>query len=202
MPCLYHASTAPLPCPYCAPALPLPRLFRARGVAVLNLEYKPMIPYPLLGQVVVVSDHTWATYPTVRRCLTSPAQAKAPPIPPPPIAPPKTPPPSPPPPPREAFGQQVLGGGGSWRPNPRSRPPPVPCLYHASTAPLPCPYRAPALPLPRLFRARGVAVLNLDHPPPPSRPPKVFEPVFLQCEILQKSAGAKGTEFFFGLLRV
>ena len=35
-------------------------------------------------------------------------------------------------------------------------------------------------------------------PPPTSRPPKVFELVFLQCEILGKSAGAKGTaEFFF-----
>ena len=44
--------------------------------------------------------------------------------------------------------------------------------------------------------------LFASNPPPPSRPPKVFEPVFLQFEISRKSAGTKGAEFFFfGVLR-
>ena len=39
-------------------------------------------------------------------------------------------------------------------------------------------------------------------PPPPSRPPQVFELVFLQFEILRKIADAKGAEkFVFGRLR-
>ena len=37
-------------------------------------------------------------------------------------------------------------------------------------------------------------------PPPPIQTPEVFELVFLQIEIFGKSAGAKGAEFFFGLL--
>ena len=36
------------------------------------------------------------------------------------------------------------------------------------------------------------------HPcPPPPDPPKVFEPVFLQFEILGERVGAEGTEIFF-----
>ena len=38
-------------------------------------------------------------------------------------------------------------------------------------------------------------------PPPPDPPPKVFEPVFLQFEILGERVGAKGAETFFPLLR-
>ena len=34
-------------------------------------------------------------------------------------------------------------------------------------------------------------------PPSPSRPPKVFEPVFLQFEILEKTTGAIGARNFF-----
>ena len=42
-----------------------------------------------------------------------------------------------------------------------------------------------------LFKSRTPTI-------PPSRPPKVFEPVFLQFEILGESAGAKRAKFFFG----
>ena len=39
-------------------------------------------------------------------------------------------------------------------------------------------------------------------PLPPSRPPKVFQPVFLQLEILGERVSAKGAEnFFLALLR-
>ena len=37
----------------------------------------------------------------------------------------------------------------------------------------------------------------MPSPPSPSRPPKVFEPVFLQFDILGESVGAKGAENFF-----
>ena len=37
--------------------------------------------------------------------------------------------------------------------------------------------------------------------PPPSRPPKIFEPVFLQIEILGKMGGAIGAEHFFAAMR-
>ena len=47
---------------------------------------------------------------------------------------------------------------------------------------------------------RGAACSNSKPqpaPPPPSDPPKVFEPVFLQFEILGERVGAKGAEIFF-----
>ena len=48
---------------------------------------------------------------------------------------------------------------------------------------------------------RGGGCLNTPPPPPSLDPPKVFEPVFLQSEILGEKAGTKGDEFSFGLLR-
>ena len=45
---------------------------------------------------------------------------------------------------------------------------------------------------------RGTACSN-SRPPPPPDPPKVFEPVFLQFEILGERVGAKGAEIFFFL---
>ena len=45
---------------------------------------------------------------------------------------------------------------------------------------------------------KGGSLFEFSTPPPlPSRPPKVFEPVFLQFQILGESVGAKGTEIFF-----
>ena len=45
---------------------------------------------------------------------------------------------------------------------------------------------------------RGVTGSNPDSPPPPpSRSPTVFEPVFVQFEILGKVTGAAGAEEFF-----
>ena len=38
-------------------------------------------------------------------------------------------------------------------------------------------------------------------PPPPSRPPKVFEPVFLQIDILGEVLALKAPKKIFGLLR-
>ena len=49
--------------------------------------------------------------------------------------------------------------------------------------------------------AKGGGLFESDPNPPPPRPPKVFEPAFLQIEILGESVGAEGAEkFFFGLL--
>ena len=50
------------------------------------------------------------------------------------------------------------------------------------------------------FGTRGAACSNSRPKPPPPLPPdppKVFEPVFLQFEILEERVGAKGTEIFF-----
>ena len=71
---------------------------------------KLMIPYPLLWEGAV-RTHTWAAYPTVRRCPTPP---------PPrgtalPGAPPRTPPPSQNPPPPRGL-RPTVSWGGSWRP--------------------------------------------------------------------------------------
>ena len=44
---------------------------------------------------------------------------------------------------------------------------------------------------------RGRPVLIPDPPPPPPDPPKVFEPVSLQFEILGERVGTKGAEIFF-----
>ena len=47
-----------------------------------------------------------------------------------------------------------------------------------------------------------VQIQTPDPPPLPIQALKVFEPVFLQFEILGKTVGAKGARlFFFGLLR-
>ena len=48
--------------------------------------------------------------------------------------------------------------------------------------------------------ARGAVCSNSRPQPPPPlllRPPKVFEPVFIQIEILLESVGTEGAEFFF-----
>ena len=58
--------------------------------------------------------------------------------------------------------------------------------------------RLPQCSLATWVLSRGAACSN-SRPPLP-RPPKVFEPVFLQIEILGESVGAKGAEIFFGLL--
>ena len=39
--------------------------------------------------------------------------------------------------------------------------------------------------------------VRISDPPPPPDPPKIFEPVLLQFEILGARVGAKGAEFFF-----
>ena len=39
--------------------------------------------------------------------------------------------------------------------------------------------------------------VRIPDPPPPPDPPKIFEPVFLQFEILGERVGAEGAEFFF-----
>ena len=44
--------------------------------------------------------------------------------------------------------------------------------------------------------AKGGSLFEFQTPPP--RPPKNFEPIFLQIEILGESVGAKGAENFFG----
>ena len=46
-------------------------------------------------------------------------------------------------------------------------------------------------------RAEGCGRFESKPPPPPSRPLKVFEPVFVQLEILGKVTGAAGAEEFF-----
>ena len=56
----------------------------------------------------------------------------------------------------------------------------------------------------RLKQHQGGVRIQTPSPlqtPPPSRPPKVFEPVLLQFAISRKSAGAEGAEKNFGLLR-
>ena len=47
--------------------------------------------------------------------------------------------------------------------------------------------------------SQGGSLFESSPPPPPSpsRPPEVFESVFLQFEILGKTAGAIGVGFFF-----
>ena len=49
--------------------------------------------------------------------------------------------------------------------------------------------------------ARTVRIPDPNPPPPPPDPPKVFEPIFLQFEILGERVGAKGTENFLPFLR-
>ena len=48
---------------------------------------------------------------------------------------------------------------------------------------------------------RLVRIPSPPLPPPPSGPPKVLEPVFLQIEILGKMGGAIGAENFFAGMR-
>ena len=45
-------------------------------------------------------------------------------------------------------------------------------------------------------QSRGAKHLCFAPPTPPD-PPKVFEPIFLQFEILGEGVGAKGAEIFF-----
>ena len=83
---------------------------------------KPMIPYPLLGQGVVrtVKSHLGR----IPNCSEVPDT----PLPPggPAVAPPRTPLPAPPPP--QGGLWPTVRGGGSWRPQPKSCPPPPPGL--------------------------------------------------------------------------
>ena len=48
---------------------------------------------------------------------------------------------------------------------------------------------------------KGGDLFEILIPPPPSGPPKVFEAVFLQIEILGKMGGAAGTEIFLVSMR-
>ena len=50
----------------------------------------------------------------------------------------------------------------------------------------------------KLLQWQGGGLFEFQTPPPPSpsRPPKDFEPVFLQFQIFGKSVGAKGAELF------
>ena len=56
------------------------------------------------------------------------------------------------------------------------------------------------LPLITMLRPRGAVGSNPDSPPPPPLPldpPKVFEYVFLQIDIVWKSSGTTGTKEYF-----
>ena len=66
-----------------------------------------------------------------RHAPPPPARGTALPAPPPPGVPPRTPLQAPPPP--KGPGQQLVGGGGSWRPKPRGRPPPPPPCHGPSS---------------------------------------------------------------------
>ena len=48
-----------------------------------------------------------------------------------------------------------------------------------------------------MTRGRMRAQYPLPHGPVPPDPPKVFEPMFLQFEILGERVGAKGAKIFF-----
>ena len=56
-------------------------------------------------------------------------------------------------------------------------------------------------PSPNCVGPEGGGLFEFLTPPPPSGPPKVFEPVFLQIEILGKMGGTAGVENFFAGMR-
>ena len=67
-----------------------------------------------------------------------------------------------------------------------------------SCTPLKCQYtiKGPWTSKARCRSIKGVGLFEFQTPPLPD-PPKVFDPVYLQFEIVGERAGAKGAEFFF-----